>query len=166
MNFFRPAALVAPVVAVYALALSGCAMPGFGPSSPSAPPPGSGQEYPATVRAEELVGRWGYASYTQEKDRARIENAARGACRKPIVISRGSNGGIIMPVADQAQPQELSIKGGPGGKNYIGPPGEPGGPQDQEILSFDGRLLVTKYVDPETVVRFGTSVYVRCGSRA
>ena len=71
-----------------------------------------------------------------------------------------------MHLADQAQPQELRVKGGPGGKNYIGPPGEAGGPQDREIVSFDGRILITRFVDQEVAGRYGTSVYVRCGPKA
>jgi hypothetical protein len=164
MNLFRPAAFLVPVLATLALGLSACAIPGFGPSTPAPPP--QGQEYPATIQPEELVGKWGYASYHEEKDRRRIEDAARRSCGHPIVIARGPTGGITMPLADQAQPQEVRLKGGPGGKNYIGPPGEAGGPRDLEILSFDGRVLVAKYVDPEVATRYGTSVYVKCGTKA
>ena len=34
--------------------------------------------------------------------------------------------------------------------------------QDREIVSFDGRVLVMKYVDPEVDGRYGTGVFVRC----
>jgi hypothetical protein len=37
---------------------------------------------------------------------------------------------------------------------------------DREILSFDGRVLVLKWVDPEVAGRYGTMVLVRCGPRA
>ena len=70
-----------------------------------------------------------------------------------------------MHLADQAQPTELSLKGGADGKNYIGPPNEPApGQLDREIVSFDGRVLITRFVDPEISGRYGTSVYVRCGA--
>jgi hypothetical protein len=69
-----------------------------------------------------------------------------------------------MHLADQATPQELRLKGSPSGKNYIGPAGPAGGEQDREIVSFDGRVLVTRFVDPEISGRYGTSVYVRCGA--
>jgi hypothetical protein len=166
MKLVRPAALLAPVFVLGALALSACAIPGFGPSTSEPPPPAPAPEYPATIRPEELVGKWGYAAYHREEDRARIEGAARGACSKPVNITRGPTGGIMMYLADQNQLQELRVKGGPGGKNYIGPPGEAGGPQDREIISFDGRVLITKFVDPEVAGRYGTSVYVRCGPKA
>ena len=71
-----------------------------------------------------------------------------------------------MLVADSPQPQELRLKGTQGGKDYIGPPGDTPGPQDREILSFDGRVLVLKYVDPEIDGRYGTGVFVRCAPRA
>jgi hypothetical protein len=164
MYLFRPAVLVVPVLVASALMLAACTIPGFGPSTPESPPPAA--EYPATIRAEELVGRWGLAAYHRDEDRQRIEAAARGQCGKPYVITRGPNGGIMMHLADQAQPQELQVKGGPGGKNYIGPPGPPAGPQDREVVSFDGRILITKFVDPEVAGRYGTSVYVRCGPKA
>ena len=53
----------------------------------------------------------------------------------------------------------------PYGKNYIRPAEEPaGGARDREIVSFDGRVLVTRFNDPEVAGRYGTSVYVRCGA--
>jgi len=55
-----------------------------------------------------------------------------------------------MPLADTPQPQELRLKGSSAGKDYIGPAGETPGPQDREIVSFDGRVLILKYVDPRS----------------
>ena len=80
---------------------------------------------PATIRADEIVGRWGLASFQNPNDRARTEAAARGQCKQPYVISAGTSGGVIMHLADQATPQELRLKGSPSGKNYIGPAGPP-----------------------------------------
>jgi hypothetical protein len=134
---------------------------------PVAPAPPPVPELPPAFRAQEIVGRYGYAAYHRPDDRARTEANARGQCNKPYVIGMGSSGGVIMHLADQAQPQELRLKGAPGGRTYIGPAGEPpGGRQDREVLSFDGRVLVTRFVDPEVDSRYGTSVYVRCGARA
>jgi hypothetical protein len=136
-------------------------------SSPTAAPePGVAPEMPASIRADEIVGRWGLASYQDPKDRARTEAAARGQCKQPYVIGAGSSGGVVMHLADQATPQELRLKGSPSGKNYIGPPGPAGGQQDREIVSFDGRVLVTRFIDPDAATRYGNMVYVRCGARA
>ena len=52
-----------------------------GPSPTAAPEPGVAPEMPATIRADELVGRWGLASFQDPKDRARTEAAARGSAR-------------------------------------------------------------------------------------
>jgi hypothetical protein len=60
--------------------------------------------------------------------------------------------------------QELQLKGSAGGKNYIGPPGDAGGPQDREIISFDGRTMVLRWIDQEVAGRYGTGVYVRCAA--
>src|ERR1700733_9429132 len=93
----------------------------------SSPPPEAAPvpAMPASIRADEIVGRWGLASFQDPKDRARTENAAKGQCKQPYVIGAGTHGGVIMHLADQATPQELDLKGSPGGKNYIGPPGPP-----------------------------------------
>jgi hypothetical protein len=40
------------------------------------------------------------------------------------------------------------------------------GPQDREILSYDGRVMLLKYVDPEIDGRYGTGIFVRCAPRA
>ena len=42
----------------------------------------------------------------------------------------------------------------------------PASPQDREIVSFDGRVLVTRYVDPDAANRYGNMVYVRCAPKA
>ena len=135
-------------------------------SEPPAPDPGVGPELPATIRADEIVGRWGLASYQNPADRARTEAAAKGQCKQPYVIGAGSSGGVIMHLADQATPQELRLKGSPSGKNYIGPAGPAGGEQDREIVSFDGRVLVTRFTDKDAATRYGNMVYVRCAPRA
>ena len=93
---------------------------------------------------------------------ARTAAAARAQCGQPVEITRGPNGGIMMYLADSAQLQELQLKGSASGKNYIGPPGDAGGPQDREIVSFDGRTMVLRWIDPEIAGRYGTGVYVRC----
>jgi len=116
--------------------------------------------------ADEIVGRWGLASFQNPNDRARTEAAARLQCKQPYVIGAGANGGVIMHLADQATPQELRLKGSPSGKNYIGPPGPAGGEQDREIVSFDGRVLITRFTDKDAATRYGNMVYVRCAPRA
>jgi hypothetical protein len=152
------------MVVLTGLALSGCTSSPIGSPEIEAPPPV--QSFPPAYRAEEFAGRWGYAAYHRPDDRARTEAAARGQCKQPYVISAGPTGGVIMHLADQAQPQELRLKGGAGNKTYIGPAGDPGAMQDREVISFDGRVLITRFVDPEVSSRYGFSVYVRCAPRA
>ena len=95
-----------------------------------------------------------------------LKKMARDQCRQPYVITAGGSGGVVMHLADQATPQELRLKGSPSGKNYIGPAGATPGEQDREIVSFDGRVLVTRFVDKDASVRYGNMVYVRCAPRA
>jgi len=152
------------------LLLGGCTgfnMPSFSGGSsdtPPPPPPSGGGAMPSKYASEEFVGRWGFTSYQKEADRARTINTARGLCRTPYVIAKGPGGGVLMHLADERQPSELRLKGSPSGKNYIGPDGDAGGPQDREIVSFDGRVLVTRYVDPDAANRYGNMVYVRCAA--
>ena len=47
-----------------------------------------------------------------------------------------------------------------------GPPGPAGGEKDREIVSFDGRVMITRFIDPDAATRYGTSIYVRCAPRA
>lgn len=145
-----------------ALAVSGCAAnqpEGVAPTVAPAPAP---PEIPASIRAEEVVGRWGYGSYHRPQDLVRTEAAARAACGEPVAIDRGPNGGVMMYLADSPQLRELALKGSASGQNYIGPPGPSGGMEDREIVSFDGRTMVLKWIDPEVAGRYGISVYVRC----
>jgi hypothetical protein len=156
---------IASALAMLLGACSSMSLPSFS-SSPTEQEPGVAPEMPATLRADEIVGRWGLASFQNPNDRARTEAAARSQCKQPYVIGAGSSGGVIMHLADQATPQELRLKGSPSGKNYIGPPGPAGGEQDREIISFDGRVLVTRFIDKDAATRYGNMVYVRCGARA
>ena len=165
-----PSPLVAFAVVAAGVALSGCGggmnMPSFGGGSEPPPAP-SDAALPSRYQPEEFVGRWGYTSYQKEADRARTETAARGQCRQPYVIARGPGGGVMMHLPDQKQPSELKLKGAQGGKNFIGLPEDPAGSgSDREIMAFDGRVLIMRYVDPDAANRYGNQVYVRCGQRA
>jgi hypothetical protein len=155
------------------LALAGCGTISVPFGSSNAPQdqvavePAPLPEVPATIRSAEIVGRWGYAAYHKPEDRARTEASARGLCKQAVVINQGPAGGVLMYLADQNQLQELKLKGAPGGKNFIGPPADAaGGPQDREVVSFDGRVMLLRFTDPEVDTRYGTGVYVRCAPRA
>jgi len=158
-------------VVATSLLLAGCSSfstPSFNFGSSETPPPPAPEAslMPSRYSPEEFVGRWGFTSYQKEADRARTVKTAGGLCRSPYVIAKGPSGGIMMHLADQRQPTELRLKGSPEGKNYIGPATEPGGSApDREILSFDGRVLITRYVDPDAANRYGNMVYVRCSAR-
>jgi hypothetical protein len=157
-----------PVAAVVlALALAGCTGGGQRPPDAGQVQQLPAPEIPATIRASEIVGRWGYAAYHRAEDRNRTEAAARSQCRIPVVISQGPTGGVMMYLADQSELQELRLKGGPNNRNFIGPANEPaGGPQDREIVSFDGRVMLTRFTNPEIDGRYGTGIYVRCAPSA
>ena len=66
--------------------------------------------------------------------------------------------------ADQSQPTELASRAGRRQELHRASRGAGAGQRDREIVSFDGRVLITRFVDPEVSGRYGTSVYVRCGA--
>jgi len=139
-------------------------LPSFS-SSPSEREPGVAPEMPATVRADEIVGRWAL-------HRFRIPTTARAPKpRRGLSASSLTSSAPVLPVASSCiwltrRPRRAAAEGSPSGKNYIGPPGPAGGEQDREIISFDGRVLVTRFIDKDAATRYGNMVYVRCGARA
>jgi hypothetical protein len=140
-----------------ALLIASCS--GSGINMPSLTGPAAS---PPAYTADQLVGRYGLAAYQRDEDRTRTEAEARQQCRQPYEITKGPGGGVVMHLADQSAPQELQLKGLAGGKTFIGPDGEAGGDQDREVVSFDGRVLVLRWVSSEIASRYGTAVYVRC----
>jgi hypothetical protein len=154
------AALVA--VAGFAALLQGCASDGMlmNPSGSSMPQPPPGP----TVTADQLVGRWGLASYREDKDKPRTQNEARAQCANPYVIAKGPNGGVMMHLADEKEPRELIVKTA-GGRTFVGPDGTPPGDVfDREIVAFTGDTMTMAWMDPEVAGRYGTFIYVRCGA--
>lgn len=123
--------------------------------APSVPP----------ISADELVGKWGLASFRNEADLARTTAEARRYCSNPYVIGKGPNGGVMMYLADQTQPSELFVKNA-GGRIYIGPLGPAGMPKDRQVTSFANGVLVTAWLDPSVTERYGTMVFVRCDAPA
>jgi hypothetical protein len=144
-----------------AAVLPGCAgtdnlatvAPGTPPVLPSAEP---------AYAAESFVGRWGLGAYHRDADKTRTEKIAGQQCKDPYVIKAGPNGGLMMYLADDPELRELKVKGAVGGRTFIGPDGPPGGEWDREIVSFDRKVLTTKWVDDELAGRYGTMVMVRC----
>ncbi len=133
-------------------------------SAPVSPAPGP--ITPPGIAPQEIIGRWGYAAFHKPEDRSRTEANARSQCKQPFVIGAGPTGGLMMYSADSNKLEELRVKGAPGSKTFIGPGMEAGSMQDREVTFFDGRVMTMRFVDPEVAGRYGTGIYVRCGTRA
>ena len=141
--------------------LAGCA----GSQNPpalalSGPPPRP------SISAPDVIGRWGLGAYHRDEDRARTEAITRGQCKLPYVISAGNTGSVMMLTHDSPNIVEAQIKADQDGKTFIGPGPNPGGPDDREVVSFDGRVLILRWIDPEVAGRYGTQILVRCAPRA
>ena len=119
---------------------------------------------PAKLDRMELVGRWGYASYLRVEDRERTIAAAERTCANPYLIGQGEHGGLMMHLADEKEPRELALKGSSEGYDYIGPEGPAGGDKDREVSSYDGKVMILRFVNPEVAARYGMSVYVKCSA--
>ena len=142
------------------LVLAGCGSTSEGPVAAAVGPPASA---PVGFTRERLVGRWGIASYHTEKDRKRTEAQAKAQCSQPYVIAQGPE--RRRDDACRRRPQALRTAGsrrGPGGKTYLGFEAPAGDPQDREILSATGSMLIMRFVDADAHRRYGTFVYVRC----
>ena len=128
-----------------------------GPTAPMAP------AVPlVALSVADLEGNWGLASYRTDADKDRTQAEAKAACSNPYVINKGGAGGVMMYLADQAQPQEVIIKVAQNGQVYIGTPGKPGVTTDRLVLSFADGVLITQWVDPSAAERYGTMILVRC----
>jgi len=117
---------------------------------------------PAAYSVDKFIGRWGVASFRDEKDRQRTEAQARAQCKLPYVITKGPSDGIMMHVADDPTLHELTVKGGAGGKTYLGFDAPPGDDQDREVLSVTDNMFVARFVNPDIATRYGTFIYIRC----
>src|SRR3954462_6077147 len=62
---------IATTVALFLAACGSYSLPSLSSSPSTAPEPGEAPEMPASIRADEIVGRWGLASYQNPADRAR-----------------------------------------------------------------------------------------------
>ena len=149
-----------------ACAVGGCSSLDFG-NWGSSPAPEPTPAAPAAmafkvVPPDPLLGKWGLASYREEKDRARTEKMARAQCKNPYVIAKGTTDGVMMHVADDPDEHELALKKGADGKTYLGFNAPPGDPADRQVVEMTPKLLVMKFVDPDANSRYGTFVYVRC----
>jgi len=144
-----------------AVALAGCVGTQNAPSPAFTGPPPK-----PSISASDVIGRWGLGAYHREEDRARTEAITRGQCKQPYVISAGSGGGLMMLTHDSPNIVEVQIKANHDGKTFIGPGAEPGGSDDREVVSYDGRVLILKWVDPEVAGRYGTQILVRCAPKA
>lgn len=151
-------------VALAAATLAGCGASErtLAPSTPSSGGAALGPAAP-TVSADKLVGKWGLGAYHRDSDRPRTEKEARAQCSNAYVIAKGPNGGVIMHVADEKEPEELFLKTA-GGKTYLGPAGPAPMAEDRELVSNDGRVMIMRFMDPDVIKRYGTSIYVRCGA--
>jgi len=151
-----------PLLAVSAMALVAASLAGCNSSQTADPGVQGVPSAPSSISPDALVGRWGVAAYHRDSDRPRTESEARRQCSNPYNITRGPNGGVMMHLADQAQPSELVTKGSASGVTYLGLPGAAATATDREIVAISDKSFTVKWVSPDNSSRYGTMVYIRC----
>ena len=120
----------------------------------------------ASVSPDQLVGKWGFAAYHKDEDRARTIKEAAAQCNRPYVINKGPTGGLMMNLADQKELSELVLTSRPERTDLSGAAWRRcGSPDDRIVTNVDANSFTTVWVDPDNASRYGTSVYVRCGKR-
>ena len=67
---------IASALAIFLAACGSMSLPSLSSPSAAAPEPGVAPEMPATIRADEIVGRWGLASY-QDPEGPRAHRSRR-----------------------------------------------------------------------------------------
>ena len=112
--------------------------------------------------ADQLVGRWGLASYFRQSDAAQVRAAAAAQCGAPYVIAKGPSGGVMLHRPDESRTSEHAVRSTLLGKSVIGPVSDSSGAKDREIVSYDGTTLVLRWLDETVANRYGTMVFVRC----
>ncbi len=117
----------------------------------------------AAQSVDDLVGRWGVASYWAAGDKDKAPGWARQACGQPYVIEKSASGHLLMFVAD-GQRREVALKGKkltPAEKTL------PEGPASRHVRTITafapGRSFELTWKDKGFAGRYGTVVYVRCG---
>lgn len=143
------------------MALSGCVATQNQPSAAL-----SGPSPQPSISPSDVIGRWGLGAYHREQDRARTEAIVKGQCTQPYLISPGNPGTIMMLTHDSPKLVEAQIKANQEGRTFIGPGPEPGGADDREVVSYNGRVLILRWVDPEVAGRYGIQLLVRCAPKA
>ena len=112
---------------------------------------------------DDLVGRWGVASYWKAEDKAKAPGWAWQACGQPSVIGKSDSGNLTMFVAD-GERREVKLKG-----KTLTPADSklPEGPANRHvrtITAFEpGKSFELTWKDNGFAGRYGTVVYVRCG---
>ena len=90
---------------IVALTAAGCVS-----GSDLRPGSSAGLTAPAAFGRERLIGRWGIASFHNDKDRKRTEGEARAQCSLPYTIAKGPTDGVMMHVADDPKALRTQVE--------------------------------------------------------
>jgi hypothetical protein len=109
---------------------------------------------------DDLVGRWGVASYWKAEDKAEAPGWARQGCGQPYVIEKNAAGNLMMYVAD-GELREVRLRG----KTLTPTDRLEGGAKkyEREITEFGPKSFELTWTNGGLAGRYGTVVYVRCG---
>jgi hypothetical protein len=115
------------------------------------------------LTVDDLVGRWGVASYWAKSDKVNAPGWARQACGNPYVIEKNAAGNLMMFVAD-GQKREVVLKGKKLTPVEKSLPEGPGKMHVRTITAFEpGKSFELTWAHSTFAGRYGTVMYVNCG---
>jgi hypothetical protein len=119
---------------------------------------------PASAQSvDDLVGRWGVASYWKKEDKASAPGWARQSCGQPYIIEKNETGNLMMFVADGKR-REVNLKGKKLTPTEKALPEGPGKMHARTITAFEpGKSFELTWDNGRFAGRYGTVVYVKCG---
>jgi hypothetical protein len=119
---------------------------------------------PASAQSvDDLVGRWGVASYWKKEDKASAPGWARQSCGQPYIIEKNEAGNLMMFVADGKR-REVKLKGKKLTPTEKSLPEGPGKMHARTITAFEpGKSFELTWDNGRFAGRYGTVVYVKCG---
>ncbi len=112
---------------------------------------------------DDLVGKWGLASYWKPEDAVKAPGWAKATCGSPYTITKSPAGNLMIHIADDPAQKEVKLSG----KKLVPVDTKLAGgvaKHERTITKFDaGISFELTWSNPGVGSRYGINVYVKCG---
>lgn len=115
--------------------------------------------------ADDFVGRWGLASYWEDKHAQPAQGWARAACSAPYVITKSPSGNLLMHIADDNELKEIVVTSSFGKVQLVPARGVTSNTErhTRTVIARTPNSFTLEWNDRGVGSRYGRNVYVRCG---